>query len=92
VRLRQTGAEDGREIELRRGYTENSRGIGVADLAYAIRTGRPQRASGYLAYHVLDAMHAIIEASETGRHIELTSSCDRPAPLPIGLPEHELDV
>jgi len=92
VRLRQTGAEDGREVELTRGYTENSRGIGVADLAYAIRTGRPQRASSDLAYHVLDAMHAIIEASETGQHIELTSSCDRPAPLPIGLPEHELDA
>jgi len=92
VRLRDASAETGREVAITYSHTENSRGIGVADLAYAIRTGRPHRASGELAYHVLDAMHAIIEASATGRHVELTSTCDRPAPLPIELPERELDT
>lgn len=28
------------EVPLTHGYTENSRGIGVADMAYALRTGR----------------------------------------------------
>jgi len=92
VRLRDAGAEAGREVPIAHGHTENSRGIGVADLAYAIRTGRPHRASGELAWHVLDAMHAILAASATGRHVELTSTCDRPAPLPIELPERELDA
>ena len=40
----------------------NSRGIGVADMAYALRSGRPHRASGELAFHVLDIMHAVHEA------------------------------
>ncbi|MBK9711175.1 MAG: Gfo/Idh/MocA family oxidoreductase [Kouleothrix sp.] len=92
VRLRDAGAETGREVAIAHGHTENSRGIGVADLAYAIRTGRPQRASGDMAWHVLDTMHAILEASATGRHVELTSTCDRPAPLPAGLPVGQLDT
>jgi hypothetical protein len=63
----------------------------VADLAYALRTDRPHRANGELAYHVLDAMHAILEASSNGQHIELTSTCERPAALPAGLPEYQLE-
>lgn len=67
------------------------RGIGVADMAYAITFGRPHRASGEMAYHVLDIMQAFGESSESGRHIEITSRCSRPAPLPLGLMEGELD-
>jgi predicted dehydrogenase len=92
VRLRQTGSEEGREVPLTHAHTKNSRCIGVADMAYAIRTGRPHRANGELAWHVLDVMHAVLEASQTGRHIELTSTCERPAPLPAGLPEQQLDA
>ncbi|MCX7045712.1 MAG: Gfo/Idh/MocA family oxidoreductase [Candidatus Sumerlaeota bacterium] len=73
------------------GYAENSRGIGVADMAYALASGRPHRASGELAYHVLDVMRAFHEASEQGKTIEIKSRCDRPAPLPVGLREGILD-
>lgn len=62
-------------------FADNSRGLGLADMCRAIRAGGPHRASGDLAYHVLDAMHAIHEASDRGRHIELDSTCDRPEPL-----------
>jgi predicted dehydrogenase len=71
---------------------ENSRSLGVADMAYALRSGRPHRASGTLAYHVLDVMHTIHDASREGRHIEMASTCERPAPMPIGLPPGELDA
>ena len=71
---------------------EVDRGIGVADMAYAITYGRPLRTSGELAYHVLDIMHALIESSDTGRHIDITSRCSRPTPLPLGLPAGELDA
>ena len=47
---------DGRAAASR--YNENTRGIGPADMAYAIRAGRAHRASGELAYHVLEAMWA----------------------------------
>ena len=60
------------------GYAENSRGLGLADMSRAIVTGRPHRANGQTAYHVLD----IMQASAQGMHIELKSTMVRPDPLP----------
>ena len=73
------------------GYSGNSRGVGVADMAAAIRDGRPHRANGEMAYHVVDIVNAIHEASAEGRHVELVSTCARPAPLPLGLPDWTID-
>jgi len=73
------------------GYNDNSRGVGIADMAAAIRSGRPHRASGEMAYHVIDIVHALHESSDQGRHIELESTCDRPAPLPQGLADWTID-
>ena len=84
VRLRLAHEKEWREVPLTHGYTSQMRGIGVADMAYAMRSGRQQRASGELAYHVLDIMQAFHEASDEGRHIELTSTCRRPEPLDVG--------
>jgi hypothetical protein len=61
-------------------------------MAYALIYGRPHRASGELAYHVLDVMQSFEEASTTGRHVELKSGCSRPAPLPMGLLPGTLDT
>jgi predicted dehydrogenase len=91
VLVRRAGASDWSEVPLTHGYAKNSRGIGVADMAYALRSGRPQRANGDMAYHVLDIMHAFHDASREGRHVELSSTCTRPAPLPLGLREGTLD-
>jgi predicted dehydrogenase len=90
VLIRRAGAEEWSEMPLTHS-SQVGRGIGVADMAYAIAHGRSHRASGELAYHVLDVMQAFEESSETGRHIEITSRCSRPAPLPLGLMEGELD-
>ena len=79
------------DIPLTHGYTENSRSIGVADMANAIRSGRPHRASGELALHVLDAMEAAADASSKGKAIQLTTTCPRPAALPLGLLPGTLD-
>ena len=45
---------------------DNYRIIGVADMAQAIRDGRPHRASGALAYHVLEVMLAFQTSSDAG--------------------------
>ena len=45
----------------------NYRIIGVADMAHAIRTDRPHRASGELAFHVLEVMEALQRSSDAGR-------------------------
>jgi predicted dehydrogenase len=80
------------DVPLTHGYAENSRGIGVADLACALRSGRAHRAGGELAYHVLDVMHAFHQASEQGRHVTLQSTASRPAPLPMGLEHGQMDA
>lgn len=90
VRVRRAGAAEWSDMPLLFD-AEVGRGIGVADLAYAISSGRPQRASGELAFHVLDAMTAVEESSTEGRHVLLESSCARPAPLPLGLLRGELE-
>ncbi len=91
VRTGRGRGEPWEEIAVTRPYSENSRGIGVADMAYALRSGRAHRASGAMAYHILDIMHAVHDASREGRHVELESTCDRPAPLPANLQEGTLD-
>ena len=50
-----------------------SRGVGVLEMARAIREGRPHRAPGELAYHVLDAMVSISESMELGDFVSLES-------------------
>jgi predicted dehydrogenase len=79
------------DVPLVNGYPENSRSLGVADMAHAIRSGRPHRANGTMAYHVLDIMHAIHDASDADQHVLLSSTCVRPDPLPLDLPKGVLD-
>lgn len=59
----------------------NHRGIGLADMALALRDGRPHRASGELALHVLEVIEAFEKSAAAGRRIVIESSATRPAPL-----------
>ena len=81
VLLRRVGESEWREAPLTHGYNTNLRGLGVADLAAAVREGRPHRANGEVAYHVLDLMHSLLEANQEGRHIRPESTCERPAAM-----------
>lgn len=73
-------------------FAEEGRGMGVADMAYAIQSGRANRASGRLARHVLDISLGIFEASAADRHIYLKAAVERPKPLPLGLKYNRLDA
>lgn len=73
-------------------YKDEGRGMGLADLAYAVRFGRPNRASGALARHVLDISLSIFESSTSEHHVHVTSTVDRPQPLPLGLQYNSLDA
>ena len=59
----------------------SSRGTGVLEMARAIRADRPHRASGELAYHVLDTMISIEEAITTSSFVtgaeHLRAAADR---------------
>jgi predicted dehydrogenase len=69
------------EIPLLKHFPDNSRGLGVTDMAEAIDEKRPHRASGDLAYHVLDVMHGVHDASVSGKYYDVPSTCARPEPL-----------
>lgn len=59
------------------------RGVGVLELARALRAGRPPRASGALALHALEAMLAIEEsAADGGRPTAVHSTAPAVEPLP----------
>ncbi len=62
---------------------ELRRGIGVADLAVS-PAGQEPRASATLALHVLEALGAIQEASDSNSTIRLTTTCSPPEPLAAG--------
>ncbi len=71
------------DVPVKQGFAHNGRGIGVEDMVNAIREGREHRASGALAYHVLEAMHGFHDASDKGSHYVMQSTCDRPAPVTV---------
>lgn len=79
------------EMPLTHTYTENSRGIAVADMAMALRTGRPVRAGAELAYHALEIMLGFEQSSRSGMHYLLKSTCSRPEPMPANVIIGELD-
>lgn len=72
------------EVPVSAGYADAGRGFGLADMAHAIETDRPHRASGELAFHVLEIMDAVMHASAEHSVVELTSTVARPEPVPMG--------
>ncbi|MEO8906906.1 MAG: Gfo/Idh/MocA family oxidoreductase [Microbacteriaceae bacterium] len=73
-----------RTVPIAGGYADAGRGFGLADMARAIETDRPHRASGELAFHVLEIMDAVLRAGREHRVIELTSTVERPDAVPLG--------
>lgn len=90
IRIRRRGADEWSAIPLTH-PDDVRRGIGVADMAHGLAAGRPHRANGQLAYHVLDVMHAIGDSSDTDQHVQIESRCERPAAIPLGLLPGRLD-
>jgi predicted dehydrogenase len=69
-------------VSVDRPYSENSRGLGALDLARAMQEGREPRASGQVALHVLETMHAVLASSRDGTHKNVATPCPRPDPMP----------
>jgi predicted dehydrogenase len=62
-------------------YPENSRGLGLCDMAVALRTKRAQRASVDVTYHVLDVMEGLHDASDQGVVYKIKSTCAKPVQM-----------
>ena len=79
-------------VTTERPYAAGSwRGLGVADMAAALLSGRPHRASGERANHVLEIMAGLVDSAETGAPIPVTTPYTKPDPFPANLADGELD-
>jgi predicted dehydrogenase len=81
--LRRPEDKDWVEVPLVHGFSENSRGLGVSDMANAIITGKTFRAKGEMGLHVVDIIQSIHESAKNGRKVKLSSTCQVPKPMPI---------
>ncbi len=78
------GDREFRDVPVTAGYADAGRGYGLADLVRAIETGRAHRASGDLAFHVLEIMEAVLAAGARHEVVTLASTVERPAVVPRG--------
>ena len=67
-------------------HAENSRGIGLVDIALAIAEDRPERASGAMALHSLEVMEKMLSGAKTRQFGIMETTFERPAPLPDDFP------
>ena len=88
------GSENGKgdeEIPLAFDYPENSRALGLAEMAAALKAGRRPRASYKQTLHVLEVLTGFERAAAQGGYLELTTTYEREAPMAQGLPHGVLD-
>jgi predicted dehydrogenase len=83
VRIFRKGSDNWADVALTHPHAENSRGLGVRDLVEAVGEQRPNRASGRLALHVLEAMHATLESARQGARILLEPLVARDDAMPL---------
>ena len=79
----QEGGE-AQEIPLCFDYAENSRGLGLADMAKALRTGRAPRESWRQTLHVLEIMQSFEKSSNSGAAVVIESKYERGEPMADG--------
>lgn len=58
-------------------FSDDCRGLGVAEMAWALRTGRKNRANKEMAYHALDVLHGIVKSSTTRSNQVIQSTFDK---------------
>ena len=90
IKIKRADEKEFTDVAIEHGWTGNSRGLGVADMAYALRSPKRKRAhyraNGAMANHVLELMHAFHESSVTGRHVKLKTSCEQPQAMGVSWP------
>lgn len=90
VSIRRIGEENWQDVPLEF-VTGYGRAVGLADMAYAIRSGRKARCNSQQAFAVLDLMAGFLESSETGRAYTPVANYEKPALMPANLPFGTLD-
>jgi predicted dehydrogenase len=70
-----------REMPLMYDYQENSRALGLADMAKAMQSGREARADYHQTRHVLEILTSFEKSSLTGQTVTLETHFDRRGPM-----------
>jgi predicted dehydrogenase len=65
-------------------FSDEYRGLGVAEMAWSMRMGRKNRANKEMAYHALEVLHGIVRSSETGSNQNMQSTFEKTPPIPRG--------
>lgn len=84
VRLAMKGYTEPIALPHTHAFDENSRGLGVAELAWAIIQGRPHRTGAQMAVHAVELLRGIEQSALMKRFYSMQTTFERPAPLPRG--------
>lgn len=71
------------QLQVTNGFVGSGRGIGLAEMARAIRDGVPHRAGGELALHVLEVLAATENPPADGSATTMSTTVDPPALVPL---------
>lgn len=63
-------------------HEKNLRGLGAADLAWAIRMGRRPRLESAMGLQAFEVIHGVWQSAEDGRRHEIAHQMERPAAMP----------
>ena len=67
------------------GYNTEARGVGLMDLAFAIRNGRKPRCHYSMGYQAFECVHGMIDSYKTGTAHVMVSYVERPKPVKQGI-------
>lgn len=84
VYYRAKGSEERIALPPAFGYDDNSRGLGVAEMAWSMLSGRTPRASKEMACHALEILHGIAISSESGSTYTLETAFEKQPQLKSG--------
>lgn len=65
-------------------FSDEYRGLGVAEMAWSLRKNRKNRANKEMAYHALEVLHGIVKSSETKFNQVMGSTFEKMPPIHRG--------
>ena len=84
VRVMTRGNTEAIPLAQDHGFAQNSRGVGVAEMAWSMRLGRVPRTGIALGLHCTETIMGLLESAATQRSYTLQSQYAPAAPLPRG--------
>ena len=71
------------QLPLLHPFYDSLRGVGLADMCYALVNGRRPRCHYDIGLHAIEVIHGIQESCRTGAIYQMTTRCERPEPVPM---------